>query len=281
MREIIEVGPACRERFLDQQQFPEFGDAGIWIGGLSELRDHHRIDRQFSGRAMLSFALDGSSRFMIGDTAGHLCAGEAIFIPPEVRFSLTLDEGGYRDSAWIIVEWTPAWRELAALPCHFRWPDGRRFAGALEALHAEHFTAAGSRLRMLLIEQCREYMLREARRMAGGKRRDALVDTLLVEVLNDLARPWTLDTLCRRAGLSPAQLNRRFLAQCGEPPMARISALRLQRAALLLSSCDRAIGSIAESVGYPNAFHFSTAFKARFGESPSQYRHRNSGASGH
>lgn len=278
MQALIDLGPDCRERFLDQDQFPELREFDIWIGGLSELRGRHNIARRFAGRAMLSFALEGGSYFRIGEEAGHLRGGDAIFVPPEVDFTLRLDEQCFRRAAWLIVEWTPAWQALAALPSHFRWSDGEHFAAALQALDAEHFGPPDPHMRRHLLELCRAYMLRQVRRQTG-EAHDELVLALLRTMLGDLAQPWSIEELGKRAGLSSAQLHRRFVAECGESPMARLKSLRLQRAALLLRDSERPIGMIAESIGYLNAFYFSAAFKACFGESPSGYRkrHRASG----
>ena len=51
-----------------------------------------------------------------------------------------------------------------------------------------------------------------------------------------------------------------------------ISELRLDRAAELLSGTAHSVSYIAERVGFGDANYFSTAFKAKFGISPRQYR---------
>ncbi len=50
--------------------------------------------------------------------------------------------------------------------------------------------------------------------------------------------------------------------------MAHLTWLRMKRAALLLERTDQKISSIAEDVGYQNAFAFSTAFKRVMGTAP-------------
>lgn len=272
MTEIIDVGPECRERFLDAHQFPELAAADVWLAGLSDLRGWHRIERSLCGRAMLSFALEGGSYFRIGGHAGHVRGGEAIFVPPDTPFTLTLDDGGHRRSAWWIVQWTATWQGLATLPHHFAWADGPRFAAALDTLHAERSAPPLSRLRGLLVEQCCEYALRQARAHTAARRHDAAIEGVLAAVLADLARPWTLDALCLQAGLSHAQLHRRFVRHYGQSPMTRVADLRLQRAASMLTVGQERIAVVAEHVGYPNPFYFSTAFKARFGVAPSRFR---------
>ena len=48
--------------------------------------------------------------------------------------------------------------------------------------------------------------------------------------------------------------------------------LRLQEAALLLNKTQKSVLSVALDVGYQSEAHFSKAFKALYGVSPSQYR---------
>lgn len=266
MREIIKLGPQCRERFLDQQAFPELAGEGIWLAGLSELSGLHHIDRAFESRMMLSFALDGGSYFRVREQFGHWQGGQALYIAPQTRFTLDLDEGGHRRSAWVILERSTRWRLLENLPPCFVWPDGPRFAQALEALHAESFHPASHELRRLLLAQCREYLLRIPLLRAGERNRDYRMDALLLDVAAALDYPWTL------AHLSRAQLHRRFLAEYGSSPMARINQLRLQRAAVLLEGTALPIARVGECVGFSNAFYFSTAFKTRFGVSPRAWR---------
>lgn len=271
--EIIEVGPECVERVMDGHQFPELEQADIWVGGLSTLRGHHRIERQFAGRAMLSFALEGGSYYQIGTHQGHWRGGEALFFPPETPFKLRLDEGAFRRSAWLIFEMRRDWLALRGLPHHFEWRDGPHFARALESLYAESFAPDSGMLRRLLVGQCREYILRKAREGQSLVVRDPRVESLLFDVAQNLAHPWSLAEMGRRANLSRAHLHRLFMQHYGCGPMARVTALRMQHAATLLrSEGGSKVASIAEAVGYINAFYFSSAFKRFFGVSPRAYR---------
>lgn len=268
--DIIEVGPDCRERFLDQQTFPELKQQGIWLAGLSDLKGKHRIERVFNGRMMLSFALAGGSYYRVGSEHGHWQAGQALFVPPGAPLSLNLDEGGFRQSAWVILEQHASWKPLNNLPACFEWQDGARFSQALEALFAESFTQNSEELRRLIVAQCREYLLRVG--LTQQAQRDSLLDGLLLDVSSLLSENWTLDRLVLQAGISRAQLHPRFIAQYGIAPMTKIMELRMQRARLLLSTSSQSIAAVGEAVGFTNSFYFSTAFKAQSGVSPRCWR---------
>lgn len=274
MREIIRLGPQCRERFIDQQAFPELLSEHIWLGGLSDLRGQHHIDRMFEGRMMVSYALEGGSYYRVREQSGHLQAGQVLFIPPQTPFTLDLDEGGMRRSAWMILQQAPAWRFLEALPFCFPWPDGPFFAQAMEALHAERFRPQSGPLRRLLVAQCREYLLRMPQQAGSQHGSDHRLDALLLDISSALDYPWTLDALCQRTHLSRAQLHRRFMAEYAASPMACINQLRLQRAAVLLEGTRESVARIGEAVGFANPFYFSSAFKAYYGVSPRAWRSR-------
>lgn len=270
MHDIIEVGQECHERFLDQQTFPELKEHAIWIGGLSDLKGSHRIERVFEGRMMLSFALAGGSFYQVGSNRGHWQKGQALFVPPQKHLSMCLDGGGFRQSAWVIVEQHPNWKMLEELPTCFEWSDGFRFAQSLEALHTESFTPGSSGLRHLIIGQIREYLLRIP--LLSQSARDTLLESVLLSVSASVHENWTLDRLAEEAGLSRAHLNRRFLAQYGMPPMTKVMEIRMQRAKVLLQGTTMPIAAIAECVGFSNAFYFSTAFKLAEGVSPRSWR---------
>ncbi len=90
----------------------------------------------------------------------------------------------------------------------------------------------------------------------------------------DPAHPWTLQALAARTGVSRANLARRFTALVGQPPMTYRRERRLALTADLLRDADATLATVADRVGFANAFALSAAFKREHGVSPSQYRTR-------
>lgn len=109
--------------------------------------------------------------------------------------------------------------------------------------------------------------------------RDPIVGAALDLMHDQPARPWTLASLARRAGMSRAGFSRRFVALVGEPPMAYLTTWRLALAADRLRQDDAPVFRVAAEVGYTSPFTFSTAFKRAYGTSPSAYRERGRPAS--
>lgn len=89
---------------------------------------------------------------------------------------------------------------------------------------------------------------------------------------NNPTEEMSVDTLARRASLSPRQFFRRFKEHFGSSPAAFVETLRLNEARRRLSAGDPSIDSVAESVGFNGADSFRRAFERRFRVSPSKYR---------
>jgi AraC-like DNA-binding protein len=131
------------------------------------------------------------------------------------------------------------------------------------------------RLLDLLVVRC----VRAELAAPSGAAGDDLVARALRAIEEQPERPWTVGSLAARVGLSRAALARRFAVQMGEPPLTYLTRWRLALAADLLVSTDHTLAAIAAKVGYANAFALSAAFKRVHGESPRDYRSRNTTSS--
>ncbi|HEY7288522.1 MAG TPA: AraC family transcriptional regulator [Vicinamibacterales bacterium] len=86
-----------------------------------------------------------------------------------------------------------------------------------------------------------------------------------------LARPWTVPSLARIAGLSRSGFFERFTRTIGLPPMEYLLAWRMAVAKDLLRREDVGLGDVAERVGYSSASTFSIAFRRHVGRPPGRY----------
>ena len=81
-----------------------------------------------------------------------------------------------------------------------------------------------------------------------------------------------MDRLAEIACLSPYHWHRIYRGVMGETPAATVRRLRLQRAALALTTGARAVADIAAECGFPNVQSFSRTFRAAYGKPPLEYR---------
>src|SRR5690606_7003562 len=91
-------------------------------------------------------------------------------------------------------------------------------------------------------------------RAKGTEVRDPYVSKALALMRAEPATRFTVTSLARRVGLSRAAFARRFVESTGEPPLRRLTALRMERAAELLVESDECLAAIAARVGYESEF---------------------------
>ena len=101
---------------------------------------------------------------------------------------------------------------------------------------------------------------------------DKRLGKVLEQLFNAPQQAWNMDALAALAAMSRANFMRVFQQKIGRAPGKFLTQLRLQEAALLLNKTQKNILSVALEVGYQSEAHFSKAFKALYGMTPSQYR---------
>lgn len=88
----------------------------------------------------------------------------------------------------------------------------------------------------------------------------------------NLAEPLDVDTLARKAHMSPRTFARRFRDETGTTPHAWVTSQRLQLAEEMLERTDNSVDQIADAVGFGNAATLRHHFSRVRGVSPQQYR---------
>jgi AraC-like DNA-binding protein len=85
--------------------------------------------------------------------------------------------------------------------------------------------------------------------------------------------PWTVALLAKQVGLSRSGFAARFAERVGEPPLAYLTRLRMQRASMLLRD-GATLARASQRTGYASEASFSHAFRQWAGISPGAYRRR-------
>jgi transcriptional regulator GlxA family with amidase domain len=176
-----------------------------------------------------------------------------------------------------------------------RFPKLRMEANALFVKDAQFYTSAGVTagidLALALIEEDfgAKAALAVAREMvvylkrSGGqeqyseplqfqtKSNDRFAE-LAAWMTSNPTKQMSVESLARRASLSPRQFFRRFKEHFGSSPATFVETLRLNEARRRLSSGESSIEGVAESVGFNGADSFRRAFERRFRVTPSKYR---------
>ncbi len=101
---------------------------------------------------------------------------------------------------------------------------------------------------------------------------DPVAGPALEAIHTEPFRQWTVASLAAEAGVSRALFARRFTEIMGESPLRYLTEWRMERAEELLADRELTVAQVARAVGYADAFGFSTAFKRRRGQSPTEFR---------
>jgi len=107
-----------------------------------------------------------------------------------------------------------------------------------------------------------------------GSGNDSAYRQEIIDVISDKYNDpeFSLKMLADKIALSPGHLSTLFTKEFGIAFHDYLTAERLERAKIMLLSSDMKNYEIAEQVGFEDPNYFSTAFKRRFGMSPSKYK---------
>lgn len=103
--------------------------------------------------------------------------------------------------------------------------------------------------------------------------RDPQIGQALAIIHKDLQSPWTVGSLAKQVGMSRSSFADRFADLMGQGPVSYLTNWRLQKALALLETNNINVQQIAAQTGYKSPAAFTRAFTAKFGKTPTQYRH--------
>ncbi|MBV7529380.1 AraC family transcriptional regulator [Chitinophaga sp. sic0106] len=92
-------------------------------------------------------------------------------------------------------------------------------------------------------------------------------------LLANMQQPPTLSQLARMAGINEFKLKNGFKQLYNTTVFGYLSDYRLELAKDMILDGNRSLSDIADEAGYSSLPHFSTAFRKKFGVSPSRMKH--------
>ncbi len=182
----------------------------------------------------------------------------------------------------------PEWLDAEEVPQHLwcqhlaqaKWAPSAHLCSLAEAMLAPE--AAPPLARRLRTESHALAMLAEALPRFDTPAPSGLVSATMRRQMQrarerieaGLAEPLSIAALARELGLSSRGLQRHFHAVHGVPVARFLRDQRLQHARRLLEREGMGVAQVAYAVGYASPANFATAYRRRFGVSPSQSRPR-------
>jgi AraC-like DNA-binding protein len=99
------------------------------------------------------------------------------------------------------------------------------------------------------------------------------IQRALTYIHNCYRKPLTLEDAAEQAQLTPNYFSECFKTATGESFQNYLQNLRLKFAVAMLISSDLPVTDICYASGYNTLSHFTRAFKQKYGQSPTAYRH--------
>ncbi len=126
---------------------------------------------------------------------------------------------------------------------------------------------------VIFIQILRAYLARETHDGVGflGALRDPGTAAALGAMHHRAEVPWTVASLAKEVGLSRSVFAARFTELVGEPPLAYLTRLRMEKAATLLRE-GATLAKASHLTGYASEGSFSHAFRQWSGASPGAWR---------
>jgi AraC-like DNA-binding protein len=252
--------------------------------GFFPAATHHRIDRRAGiETTIVKYCVRGRGWCRLGSVTHAVRPGDLLVVPAGVPHAYSADP----TDPWTI-HWFHAVGEhlpllFERLGCDVRTPVVRlgidvRLTTLFQEVHAA-LEDDYAEPQLLLASQILVHLMGlsiKMRRSAGAERPDtpARVASTLEYMKAHLSDDLDVQKLSSLAGLSPSRFQTLFRSMSALSPGHYLKTLRVQRAAQLLDTTNRAIKDIAGDVGYQDPLYFSRVFRQVHRRSPSEFRNR-------
>ncbi|MFS8611235.1 MAG: bifunctional transcriptional activator/DNA repair enzyme AdaA [Planifilum fulgidum] len=102
-----------------------------------------------------------------------------------------------------------------------------------------------------------------------------LIEEVKIILENEYDKPWTLQRLSERIGISSYYLQRLFKKETGISPKQYLNRIRVQQAKRLLMDEEQNVTEICYTVGFSDLSRFYQVFREATGSSPLAFKHGN------
>lgn len=253
---------------LGREGLPLLGEAGIFLTGLSVIREHYLIRRNRPEFHILMVSHDEGGALLTDGGEQPIPAGSLIFLPAAVPGGLKL-VGEQWHTSWILLDDVPRWQHLHRLGHRIWQGDGE------EQLHHLLSLIQGEGVRSPLQPQLLNLLLALLERTLQGEVRgtpEIRLQALFRRVEAHLDEPWSVALLADQMACSVPHLHRLCRQVFGMGPMAWLTQLRMNKARQLLLYTNWPLSELAGRVGYSDGANFANRFRRLTGQTPGAFR---------
>ncbi|WP_368174771.1 helix-turn-helix transcriptional regulator [Aeromonas sp. R5-4] len=266
--ECLEIAPSCDERMLGREGLPLLGEAGIFLTGLSTIREHYLIRRNRPEFHILMASHSEGGALLTDRGEQPVPNGSLIFLPAAEPGGLKL-VGEQWQMSWILLDDVPRWQHLHRLGHRIWQGDGG------DQLHHLLSLIQLEGVRSPLQPQLLTLLLALLERTLQGEVRgtpELRLQALFRRVEARLDEPWSVARLADQMACSVPHLHRLCLQHFGMGPMARVTELRMNKARQLLLYTNWPLSELAARVGYSDGANFANSFRRLTGQTPGAFR---------
>lgn len=266
--ECLEIAPSSDERMLGREGLPLLGEAGIFLTGLSTIREHYLIRRNRPEFHILMASHSEGGALLTDRGEQPVPNGSLIFLPAAVPGGLKL-VGEQWQMSWILLDDVPRWQHLHRLGHRIWQGDGG------DQLHHLLSLIQLEGVRSPLQPQLLTLLLALLERTLQGEVRgtpELRLQALFRRVEARLDEPWSVAQLADQMACSVPHLHRLCQQHFGMGPMARVTELRMNKARQLLLYTNWPLSELAARVGYSDGANFANSFRRLTGQTPGAFR---------
>lgn len=260
--------------------------------GSGPFRRAHRLDQP--SLVYLPSASDGTALGCFGEPASHrdfMPFGEAVVVP--AHQTLHVRSPGFGRREMIVVRFDEArFAELTGIgadpsPAELTACVDVRAGGVIASMErlaielarpalARETMVAG--LGLVVLGELARHFQRQRESAATGRLADWQIHRIEARLERDNMPPPDIAELAGLCGIGRRHLMRGWKATTGTTVMERVERARFRRALRLLTEGDLPMKMVAARCGFGCPGSFATAFRRRFGETPTRWRARDRGA---
>lgn len=234
--------------------------------GYENCSPSHSFGPAVRSHWLLHYVISGYGRFEREGKAYRVSPGEIFVIPPYLETYYEADKDHPWQYIWIGFLADDKLSAVFGTPI-IRCPgvgqvfEDMRRCGDMESGKSAFLSSRIWELISLLLE--------------SDKERVDYIEKALHYIRSEYMYDINIGLLAERLNLDRSYFTTLFTQKIGVPPGKYLSNLRLEKAAELMTVYGESPTTAAMSVGYPDIYHFSKAFKQKYGCSPRQYRREN------